>query len=91
MSADPFAPNEKFTIVIHREAMEEIPEHLRQHMEGWMTWRCRSKNTRFERFEMPLTDSRMLTGNFPPEVIDLLCAIRVGHTKKVEEILTKEY
>ena len=78
-------------LTFHRRHFEQIPNELLTYLEDFLTERCRAAGTRFSWLDLPLTEERIAEGWMPPEVVDLLCAIRTGHTKAIETIMTKEY
>ena len=82
---------ESITIHLTKERLADIPEHLIMIFEDWITKRCRATNTRVQWLDLPLEEAKVVTGRVPPEVADLLCALRVNHVKKIQEIMTKEY
>ena len=82
---------ERISLEIPHEMLQTMPSHIALPMEQWIEKRCRLTGGRVDWFELPESDSRIISGRAPKEVVDLFCAIRIGYGRKVEDILSKEY
>ena len=84
-------PTERIAIQLHAAHVADIPNELIDKFEAFITERTRKANGRLDWFDQPREETKFISGFAPPEVIDLLCAIRLGHTKKIEAIMTHDY
>ena len=78
-------------VMLEKKHVEEIPEYILVMFEEWITTRCRARGTKAVWLDLPLTESRIITGWLPEEVVDLICAVRIGSKQAIEDIVTKEY
>ncbi len=84
-------PTERVAMQLHAEHVRDIPDVLITAFEAFITERTRLKHGRLDWFDQPRENTKFISGFAPPEVIDLLCAIRLGDVKMIEHIMTKEY
>lgn len=82
--------NETTTIFLSAEALHDMPLHVAIQLEEWIERRCRARGTKIFSIKIP---SRGCTysGTIPEEVVDMFCAIRLGATKKIEQLALADY
>jgi len=80
---------ERISIQLHEEHVHNIPDELIGRFERFIGERTAAVNGRLDWLNQPTEQSKLISGFTSTDVINLICAIRVGHTKVIEDILTR--